>query len=140
MDEEAKIARHLAERNLPQTDDVPAPTAPVPEPDAPDPDAFHNNLPIDNSVLKYDLLSYFDLNVGAMYSGEVQDQVNLVLEWAKENAGEQTIGSVLQAIHHQEQVLGTTLKQDRLYRMYQFVKLFNARKNIEDKMVAYGFA
>lgn len=137
--EEQIAARLRADMVKPEQEETP--TVESPEKVEADPDGLHNNLPLDNIQIKYELLNYFGLSPTQYHIAEVQDQLGTIAEWAHSNAEVKDIGGILKAISRQEQSMGNSLRPDRLFRMYNYVKLSRQMTSLQGKMEAlYGGA
>ncbi len=137
MDEAAIVAK-LSERANP----VPPPEPTIPETplEEPNPDeGFHDNLPLENTLEKLNLMDYFQIASQNRHSPEIQTWLNTIISWARDEAGSSEYTDMLRVINDQERVMGSKLKPDRMLRLWQFVKINTQRKQlIERERVLYG--
>lgn len=134
MDEQTIVEQ--VKQNLPVKE---APTTAPPLPDPADPDGLHNNLPLENMLLEQQLFDHFNVGRGARQSTEVKEQVKTIMEWAKDNANGAEVTDFLNTILHQENMMGIQLKEDKMFKLYKFVKLNQQRQVVEAQMKAlYG--
>lgn len=139
--DEAEIAAALAAKANPDpTPDVETPQEPEKpaEPKNED-ESFHDNLPLENTLEKMQLLDYFQVPQISRHSAEVQTWMNTVIEWARGEAGSREYTDVLRVINDQERIMGSKLKPDRLSRLAQYVKINSLRRQlIEKERALYG--
>jgi hypothetical protein len=136
---EDEIARKLAEKTNP----VPPPPTTTPETppaEKPEDEKFHDNLPLENSVLKQQLLDYLQVPIESRHSTQVATWLETVLNWAASEAGSHDFVEVVRVIREQEQFAGTYLKPDRLMRLHQFIKIRQARLKLaaQEQALIYG--
>lgn len=133
--DENQIAQQV-QKNLPQVEAPSSDPAPVV---AEDTEPLHNNLPLENMVLEQKLFDYFNVNRGSRNSVETKQQLQSIINWAKENTTSTEMTDLINTIMHQERMMGIQLKDDRLFRLYRFAKLNQQRLMLEDQMKAlYG--
>lgn len=136
MDEAAIVAK-LAENANP-VPDIPA-TAPIAPAEHDQDEGFHDNLPLENTLEKLNLMDYFQIASQNRHSPEIQTWLNSVIDWARDEAGSSEYTDILRVINDQERVMGSKIKPDRLLRLWQFVKINTQRKRlIEQERVLYG--
>jgi len=122
---EDEIAAKLAAKTEPP---VPPPAAPEPEKPRENEDTkFHDNLPLENTILKQQLLDYLKVPIESRHSAQVATWLDTVLNWAANEAGSHELQDILRVVREQEQFTGNTLKPDRLMRLNQFIKIRQAR-------------
>ena len=129
---EAEIAADLAAKVNP----VEPPAVEVSEepkqPEVPEDEAFHDNLPLENTLEKIKLLDYFEIPQLARRSAEVDNQLSRIVDWAKDEAKSSEFTDILRILNDQERVLGTKLKDNRLTKLYQFVTINSQRKRLAE--------
>lgn len=135
MDQEQQIVEQVRQ-NLPVGESI-NDTPPIP--DTVDPDGLHNNLPLQNMLLEQQLFDHFNIGRGARQSVEVKEQLQAVISWAKDNASGADVTDIMNAILHQENMMGVQLREDKLFRVYKFARLNQQRLSLENQMKAlYG--
>lgn len=127
--DESQIAAELASK-LPKEE--PQINPPYPEPEE-TPDQGHNSLRLEGSPLINEMTDYFNLGIGARHNAETQSQLNEILTWAKQNAESPDLAGILRAIRHTEVILGSTLKPDRLARIYRYVRIQQQKANLAER-------
>lgn len=125
--DEAQIAAQLAAKIAPPPPD-PAPEPP-PEHEATDTD-FHNNLPLENTFEKQQLLDYLMIPQVSRHTAQIAQWTDEVLTWAKDEANSREWTDILRVIDQQERLMGNKLKPDRLLRLRQFIKINRQRKQL----------
>ena len=117
--QEEQIAQQLAQK-LPKSEPELNPQYPDPEDN---PETGRTGLmPLENSQLTYEMADYFNLG-GARQNAEVQSQLNEIIQWAKQNAESPDLAGILRTLRHTETILGTTLKPDRMARLYRYTRI-----------------
>lgn len=112
---------------------------PTPEEQPPSVEVFSNNLPLDNMVLRSTTMDMLNIPVGARSSAETLTQVDSILRWASENAPDKELGTLLETIQRQVRMMGAQLKEDKVQRLYRYVRLNSQRLAVETQMKAlYG--
>lgn len=131
MDQESKIAAELASK-LPKPE--PIPTG-YPEPDKPEDrdEGLHNSLPLEGSQMIGELTDYFNLGIGARHNGETSAQLSEILTWARQNAESNDLPGILRVMRHTEVILGSSLKPDRLARIYRYVRIQQQKAVIAER-------
>lgn len=99
-------------------------------------EAFHNNLPLDNMVLRSNAMDFLDVPVGQRGSAETMSQVDEILRWASENSASKEMSDILETLLRQTRMMGISLRDDKLSRLYRYVRLANQRHLIETQMKA----
>ena len=118
MDNEQAIADRL-KQNLPDSkiDDS------YPEPEAPSGEQNHDNLPLENMLLKNEVADFLGLPRGYKNNAEMTTQLEAVLDWAKDIAGTHEIPGILHVLSKRQGEMGIRDKADKLQRIYQYVKI-----------------
>lgn len=132
MDKEKEIAEQLASR-MPHNQ--PQPETEVSE-DTEDLDTSHNNLPLDNMVLRWELADYFNIQPVYRSNPETRQQLDAVISWATEEGQTTELSKILFNIRTQLNRMGDRIGTPSLHRLYGYVKLSNQSKAIEEKMRA----
>lgn len=127
---EEEIAQNL-KQNLPQEAEF--------TPPAPDPvntDQVHGNVPFRlDDIAQYKLHDFF----GAKYrpTDEISvQQVNYIYENVAKMVDTPEYGFVVSKIRELERLIGTSNSEQRIFKLYQWIKLDNLRRNIEAEMGA----
>lgn len=102
--------------------------------ESPEPEFSHNNLPLDNMVLRRTTMEMLGVPTMQMMSTEMQDKTNYVLRWALENSQSNEMADILEVLSRQTRMMGIAMKEDRLERLYRYAKLNNQRKSVEIQM------
>lgn len=97
-------------------------------------EAMHNNLPLDNMVLEQNVMDILNIPNGARQSAETKNQIDSIMRWASENAGNKEMSSILETIQRQVRMMGAQLSTDKVQKLYRFVKLSSVRDSIELQM------
>jgi hypothetical protein len=126
---EAEIAAHLAEKVIPSS----ATIGESKKEEAPESGDFHNNDPLETTLQTYQLLEYFDVPIGMRHSAEVQQQINSVLAWARQENPGADFTTVLEFIQTSEGQFGNTLKEQRLIKLATHVKIQSQIKMLQLK-------
>lgn len=129
---EQQIATRLAQSIAPppSTDDEPV------EPTQEDREPLHNNLPLEGAITKQELMDYFNLSPTLRHGAETAQAIETIMEWAKTDSGSTDLAALLKSIRFAELGLGSTLKPDRLQRLYRFVRLNQQHALLNEKMRA----
>lgn len=136
MDEQQIVEQ--VRQNLPKVD-TPSPDDATVITETTEPGDLHNNLPLQNMILEQQLFDHFNVGRGARQSPEIKQQLATVMEWVKDNANGAEVTDYLNALLHQETLMGIHLKEDKLFRIYKFAKLNQQRLSVENQMKAlYG--
>lgn len=118
-------------------DDPVSPTEPEspaePRPEPKEDDVFHDNLPLETTLDKMKLYDYFEIPQAGRHSAEVQTQMSRILDWARDEMKSSEYTDILRAITDQERVMGNRLKDNRLYRLYQYVVINSQRKKLAEQ-------
>lgn len=136
MDEDSikqKLSEHLNAQNvnteqpglLPDNFVEPAPI-----------EAFHDNLPLDNMVLRQQTMDFLNVPTGSRSSTDTISQVDAILRWAGENSTSKEVNDLLTTIHQQIRMMGANLKDNKVQLLYRYVKLNSQRLAIETQMRA----
>lgn len=133
--DEKEIAEKVAQ-NLPKSEPDLTPGYPTPEtPDNPG----SPYQPLEGTLLTNELMDYFNIGTGPRQSAELKDQMGTILLWARQNAEAPDLAGVLRTLRHTETILGSTLKPDRLARLYRYVRIQQQKSLIAEKERAlYG--
>lgn len=133
--DETQIAQNLAQ-NTPQSPPETQPVYPDAEPG--DPEALKSGLPIDNLLTRMEVMDYFNVPKMMRSNPDTQAQMDTIIGWARENGG-QDLNDIFSAISHQEAMMGIRFKEDRLGKLYRYVRLNKERMAVEHKMrTLYG--
>lgn len=132
MDSEAQIVEKLKQNVTPQATTVLAPIAP---PSTDNGQAVvASKYPLDEMV-QYKLHDYF----GEQYKPndeEARQRLEYIYTQVSELVGEQDYGIVLAKIRNLEDIIGTNYSDNRIYKVYQWLKLDKARRSIDAEMGA----
>lgn len=136
MDTETQVAEQLREK-LPKPEfrdnEQPKPTP------KPENDGSHNNLPLENMVLKQQMFDFLDIPVAARQDPDTANSIDAILEWAHQQTGSREFGDLLKVINRQEGIMGSRLSADRFARLYKYVKISRQMDSLEEQMRAlYG--
>ena len=126
--DEKDIADKVAQ-NLPKSEPELNPQYPEPE----QPEAPANGTPLADYVMTNEVYEYFNLPQSMKNSPEGSEQLQTIIQWAKQNADTQDLPGILRAIRHTETMLGNTLKQDRFARLYRYVRIQQQKALIAEK-------
>jgi hypothetical protein len=96
-------------------------------------DTSTNSLPLEGSQMTMELMDYFNLGTGARHNSDTQNQMNEILTWAKQNAESPDLAGVLRTLRHTEVILASTLKPDRLARIYRYVRIQQQKSLIAER-------
>lgn len=130
MNEEAAVAAKVAQ-NLPPSQ--PELNPQYPQPEQPQSNGLDSNLPLEQSVMQYQLMDYFNMSKGTRQVAETRDQINAILSWAKSQSDTPDLAGVMRVLYHTETGLGSRLKTDRVGRLYQFVRIQQQRELLAQK-------
>jgi len=100
------------------------------------PEVFHNNLPLDNFILQNNVMDILGVPRMQRSSTESQDKVNAIVRWAADNSPSSEMTDIIETIMRQERLMGIHLQEDRINRLYSFVRLAEQRSLIELRMKA----
>ena len=128
MDEQAiadKLAQKVAEPIPPPVTETPE-VKPVREGE----EFIHDNLPLENTLEKMQLLDHFRVPSEMRREANISTWLDRVVDWARDEAGSSDYTDLLRVIDDQERVLGSKMKQDRLLTLYQFVTINAQRKRL----------
>ena len=101
---------------------------------APEPDGSHDNLPLDNMMLKHQMFDFLEIPMGGRTNPETVGRVEAILNWAYAQTGSREFGDLLRAINRQEGIMGSRLSNDRAGKLYRYVKLSNQMNSLEEQM------
>lgn len=131
---EEQIAAQLQQR-IPQTEE---PQPAVVTKDLGHPGQADVAVPLElDEMTQYKLHDYF----GEQYKprDEVNRQrISFIYEAVSKMADEPEYGFIVNKIREIERIAGTSRSDNRIYRLYQWLKLDNIRKNTEAEMSALG--
>jgi hypothetical protein len=126
MDSETKIAQELAS-SLPQQ---PPLTGGYPEPvQEPQPDYVDKLLP-EERFTQQELLDYLQVPSHQRHDPIIENYIQTVYQWARDNAESGDINQLLRVISEQELHMGSKLKPDRLRRLAEYVKISRIRQGL----------
>jgi len=118
-----KLERAEAEKNAPVEYD--------------EPESAPNETPLDPIRAKFELYEFFDVPAWARNSPEVQGQVEGIIAWASDEAKylseNPTLADMLQVINDQLRIMGARSQPDKVRRLWQFTKIRQQRKLLEQK-------
>jgi len=123
---ETEIAQQLADK---VAEPVPAPTEVQPEA-TPEPQSFLDKLLPEEQMTRSQLLDHFNVSITDRHNPQIENYVNTIYEWAREQAGDGNIEQLLRVIMAQEQHLGAVLKPDKLRRLGEYVKIAKIRQGL----------
>lgn len=115
----------------------PAPNAPTEtEPTKPEgnPSDFNGEFELDD-LTKFKLHEYFGQKFKT-YDTDTIQRVEYIYKTAAEIAGSSEYGQIISTIRSMEQMLGSYNSDNRLYKMYEWMRLDNARRRISTEMRA----
>jgi len=131
MTTEEQVAASLRET-------VPSPAAPDPKPETPPPDgtpaSATSGVQLDD-VMHYKLFEYF----GQQYrttDEQGKQRIAFIYNTIAQQIGTTDYSFVVAQIHNLEQMLGTSHAENRLYRVYEWIRLDGMRRNISTEMDA----
>lgn len=130
MDEEAITAR--LRENVPREDEPVQ--APIQAPPTGEPSGVTGGIALDD-MMQYKLHEYF----GQQYrttDEESKQRTSYIYQTVAQLIGTSDYSFVVAQVRQLEQMLGTANSPDRLYRLYQWLKLDNARRKISMEMDA----
>lgn len=131
-----KLAEHLNNQNV-NTEKPGLIEENIPE--QPTVEAFHDNLPLDNMVLRQQTMEFLNIPVGARTSADTLNQVDSILRWASENSASKEMNDIFSTIHQQVRMMGAQLKENKVQLLYRYVRLNGQRMAVETQMKAlYG--
>jgi hypothetical protein len=128
---ESQIAKSLAEANIEVETPVIEDNL---QPEIKEVEALHNNLPLDNMVLKQQVMQMMGVPAMQQSSTEIIDMVNYILRWAADNSASNEMIDILETISRQTRMMGIRHKDDKMARLYRYVKLNNQRASVELQM------
>lgn len=126
MNEEEIVAR--LKSSIP-VNDAPT-TSPIVQTPVTDEASTHGQVNQLDEITKYKLQDYF----GVRYrpTDEVSNQqVAYIYETVSKSLEDKDYGFVISRIRELERMIGTANSDNRVYKLYQWLKLENIRKNIE---------
>ena len=97
-------------------------------------EVFHNNLPLDNMLLRTQVMDLIDIPYGNRASTETINQVDTITRWAIQTSQSNELHDVLNTIAKQKNSMNSNNMENKLFRMYRYVKLFNQRTAVEIQM------
>jgi len=127
--DEKQIEEQLAQKTVAPTPQEQPEHIPDPNED----EAFHNSLPLENTLEKIKFQDYFEIPSAARHSAEVATQLDRIIDWARDEAKSSDYNDILRVINDQERVMGSRLKDNRLMRLYQFVTVNTQRKRLMEQ-------
>ena len=124
----------VSQLSVPKEELTPVPPI-TPDPPKEEPkedESFHDNLPLENTLEKMRLMDYFEIPQISRYQPEVATWLDQVIEWARTEAGSSEFTDMLRIINDQERIMGNKLKQDRLSKLANFVKINSQRRKLAE--------
>lgn len=97
-------------------------------------DISHNNLPMDSMVAKLETMQFLDIPSAQYKSTDTQERINHILKWAVDESIDTELSTILNTISKQLRIMGITHKEDKVERLYRYIKLHNIRKTVELQM------
>jgi hypothetical protein len=135
VDNETKIAQDLANK-LPKEAPI---TGGYPEPTVEEQPQFVDKMLPEELFTQRELLDYLQVPMQERHNPIIEDYINTVYQWARDNAGESDINQLLRVISEQEMHMGSKLKPDRLRRLAEYVKISKIRQGLAIReRVLYG--
>src|ERR1035438_8206623 len=126
---EQEITQQLASRTTPEP--VVDVTYPAPPTDAPNVDSnFADTLLPEEKMTQQQLLDYLGVPMAQRHDPIIENYMNSVYTWARDNAKSGDMTQLLRVISEQEQHLGSVLKPDRLRRLAEYVKIAGIRQQL----------
>lgn len=116
--DEAQRAAQVAQ-NLPKSEPELNPQYHEPESNT---ETVHG-VPLADYVMTNEVMDYFNIGVGPRQSPEVKEQMQAILQFAKQNSETQDLAGILRFLRHTEVILGNSLKQDRVTRLHRYVRI-----------------
>ena len=135
---EDQIAADLASK-LPEEGKI---TTEYPDPPTDDPQSNNNfvdKLLPEELLTQSQLLDYFGVPINERHTPQVDQYINEVYAWARENAQSGDFLQLLRVINEQELHMGSKQRPGRLSRLYQYIKIAKIRKDLAEKeRLLYG--
>ena len=128
MNNEEQIVQQLASTIEPHVPISSAYPEPQPEPNANN--NFLDKMLPEERLTQMQLLDYLSIPTAQRHDPVVSDYVNTVYAWARDNAQSGDFSQLLRVISEQEGHMGIRLKENRLQRLAEYVKISNLRKNL----------
>lgn len=138
MDEQKitqRLQDNIAKAGVDTTSGATIISDPKPE-ETPTIEAMHNNLPLDNMVLEQNIMNLLDIPNTQRFSAETKDKVAKITRWASENSRSNEMSDILDTIHTQMRMMGAIGRDDKVDRLYKYVRLSMVRSGIETQMKA----
>lgn len=131
-----KLAEHLEKNKVVPED----PGLIKVEQERPEPvEAFHNDLPLDNMILQGQVMDLLGIPALGRKSSDIRDQVDTIIRWAAASTGKSDLANILEIIGEQQRFMGIQHKEDKVNRLYRYIKLNNQRSAADAQMKAlYG--
>lgn len=134
MDNETKIAQSLADA-LPKEE---VRDYSYPEPEQPDQQFVDHLLP-EERLTQTQLLDYLEVPMAERHSPIVDDYLQTIYGWARDNAQSGDLNQLLRVISEQEMHMGSKLKPNRLQKLGEYVKIAKIRQSLATReRVLYG--
>lgn len=130
MDEDAIVA-NLRENVPPPAETQPAPPASLP---TDEPSGVTGGMVLDD-IMQYKLHEYF----GQQYKfvdEQAKQRVEFIYKTVAERIGVSDYSLIVSQIRNIEQMLGIAHADNRLYRMYEWLRLDNTRRKVDMEMAA----
>jgi len=83
----------------------------------------HSNLPLENMLLQREVAEFLSLPSGFKNNPELVTQLDSVIQWAVDTSGSREFSDILRVLGRKQGEMGITGKPDKLYRIYQAVKI-----------------
>jgi len=99
-------------------------------PEIPEVQNFVDKLLPEEQMTRSQLLDHFQVGIDQRHDPLIENYVNTIYEWAREQAGDGNIEQLLRVINAQEQHLGAVLKPDKLRRLGEYVKISKIRQQL----------
>lgn len=105
-----------------------------PEPEVPKGEVSHDNLPLENMLLKSEVAEFLGLPRGFSNNPEMTTQLETVLNWAKDLAGTHEVNDIIHVLSKRQGEMGIRDKADKLQRIYQYVKISKQIDGMYERM------
>jgi hypothetical protein len=122
---ESQIAAQLAAS---VAEPIPAPTVTPTEPVDP-PNYVDKMLPEEHYTAQR-LLDFLQVGTEVRHNPEVDNYIQTIYQWARDQAGTDDYYQILRVIQEQEMHMGSHLKPQRLQRLAEYVKISKLRQQL----------
>jgi len=100
---------------------------------------FVDKMTPEEQLTRGQLMDYFDIPMHERHGPKVDNWINEIYAWAREQAGSGEYHDLLRVINEQEMHMGSKLKPQRTYRLYEYIKIARIRKQLaERERLIYG--